>query len=107
MDPIIAITALGATARLTRLLGRDTITYFLRDWLARKSTPQNDDDTPPALYGWLNDLIVCPWCLSIWIAAVVAPAALLYGDHLAYLWPAGLLTLSWLTGLAARHLDPA
>lgn len=106
MDPIIAFTAFAATARLTRLFGRDTLTYPIRDFLAAKATPQNDDDKPPAVWSWLNELIGCPWCLSIWIAAGAAPAAILYGDHLAYQIPAALLTISWLTGLAATHLDP-
>lgn len=106
MDPITAFTALGATARITRLVGRDTITYPLRDQLAKRATPQSEDEKPSAVWSWINELVGCPWCLSVWVAAGVAPAAIEYGDTLAYQWPAGLLTLSWLTGLAANWLDP-
>jgi len=109
VDPITAITAitaLGATARITRLIGRDTITYPIRDVLAKKATPQSDDDKPSPVWSWINELVGCPWCLSIWVAAGVAPAAIEYGHTLAYQWPASLLTLSWLTGLTSQHLDP-
>lgn len=105
MDPITAFTALGATARITRLIGRDTITFPLRDRLAKKATPQAEGGKPPAAWEWINELVGCPWCMSIWVSAAVAPAAIEYGDTLAYQWGAGFLTLSWLTGLAAQHLD--
>ncbi|MFD8335536.1 DUF1360 domain-containing protein [Streptomyces solisilvae] len=105
MDPITALTALGATARITRLIGRDTITFPLRDRLAKKATPQREGDDPSGFWTWVNELIGCPWCLSVWVAAPVAPAAIECGDTLAYQWGAGFLTLSWLTGLAAQHLD--
>ncbi|MEW1679158.1 DUF1360 domain-containing protein [Streptomyces noursei] len=105
MEPITALTALGATARITRLLGRDTITYPLRDAIARKATPQNEGDKPPGLWSWINDLIGCPWCVSIWVGAGVTPVAIEWGNTLAYQWPAAALTLSWVTGLVAQHWD--
>jgi len=107
MDPITAFTAIGATTRISRLIGRDSITFPLRDRLAKKATPQKEGDRPSGFWAWLNDLIGCPWwCTSIWVAAGVAPAAIEYGDTLAYQWGAGFLTLSWLTGLAGMYLEP-
>jgi len=105
VDPITAFTALGATARITRLIGRDSITFPLRDRIAKKATPAEKESEPKGFWPWFNELIGCPWCLSIWVAAAAAPAAIEYGDTLAYQWSAGFLTLSWLTGLAAQHLD--
>lgn len=55
-----------AVARVTTLITSDEITHDARRWLVRKLP----------LRGWANwveYLITCPWCASIWIAAIAAP----------------------------------
>lgn len=88
----------GAAARLTRLITRDTITKPLR---ARVEARYGPDSLP-------DEFIRCPWCVGFWVSLLLA--ALAYcpaiGQHPAFLMPAAALTLSHVVGLAARWLDP-
>lgn len=70
-----------ATLRLTRLLGRDHVTSFLRDQLyifkevGEKKVLEKPTSGPRLV---LIDLISCPWCLSIWSAFVLSFLYLLF-----------------------------
>jgi len=92
MIPTLVVDAV-ATYRLTRLVTADAITAPWRDQLVRNAyvardgeavavdmeaeTPHDtwsdratDDDDPPAL----AQLLVCRWCMGVWIAAAVTVA---------------------------------
>lgn len=95
----IAILALilffPAVARVTRLVNMDEITDPLRIWIMRRTGTEST----------LSYFISCPWCVSIWVAAVAAfPVLWAIGLPL---WLAALLipAASWFTGLAARLDD--
>ena len=60
MTPDNATDAL-AVWRLTRLATRDTITARPRDWATGRSR-------------FLEGLLACPWCTSVWVAAGVVAA---------------------------------
>lgn len=69
-----AVLAVGCTARLARLVTADTITEPAREWIARKAKAEN-----PRLWTKLDDLVQCPWCVSVWVSvptafALVGPA---------------------------------
>lgn len=99
------LLAVGATARITRLIGRDSITFFFRDWIgahADSVTHSGAKTAKAKFFTWLDDLIACPWCLSFWISVPVAVLAWLYGDTAWFLVPALALTASHLTGMAAQ-----
>jgi hypothetical protein len=81
-----------AVARVTGLITQDEITRPARDWLLARL-----DDTGPARA--VAYLITCPWCASIYVAAVAAPIAWLWGWHLALLLPALVLAASQVTGV--------
>lgn len=79
MIPSLVIDAL-ATARLTRLITRDSITEPLRDeWVmeayerAGREAPEFgtvfDEDPPMAA-----TFITCPWCVSVWVGVGVVAA---------------------------------
>lgn len=91
MDLVTLILACGATLRLTILISLDKITFSFRDWVAGKQ-----DHRPFRL---IDALLGCPWCLSIWVAATVAPVAYLLGDTAWFLVPALILTASQVTGM--------
>lgn len=97
MTIAIFLLALGATARITRLVTRDFITRHLRAYVIRRLGP--DHDVPY--------LLTCPWCLSVWVAAGVMTVAWFYGGHPGFIIPAAALTASYLIGLAASILDTA
>jgi hypothetical protein len=47
-------------------------------------------------------LLLCPWCLSIWLAIPAAPIIYAYGDSPWLFWPAFGLALSAAAGMLAR-----
>lgn len=110
-DLITLILAVGAAARITRLVVADTITEPLRAWalprIARSRTErrliaQGKDATPPTgVRSALVTLATCHWCSGMWVAAIVAPVAFFYGHHLAFQLPATILTVAYLVGLLA------
>ena len=108
MTWMVLVLALGATARLTRLIGRDSITFFFRDWLAARGEDSRDKraakgrrmkSLPERFFTFVEDMVTCPWCLSVWVSAPVAVLAWLYGETVWFVVPAIALTASHLTGL--------
>lgn len=65
---LIAALVCGATTRLTRLVVDDRITLSFRQWAIRRS-PE----------GLLSYLVTCPWCVSPYVATVVAIPAVWWG----------------------------
>lgn len=82
------ITAL-AVARLTRLATSDYLTERPRHWVQAHV---------PEMVAYL---IGCPWCLSMWVAAVIVPVAALWWHVLAVQIVLGVFACSHLTGLLA------
>lgn len=108
MSWMVLVLALGATARLTRLVGRDSITFFFRDWLAARGEDARDRRTGKGLrmksvtervFAFVEDMVTCPWCLSIWMSAAVAVLAWHFGETVWFVVPAMALTASHFTGL--------
>lgn len=101
-----------AVFRLTLLVTRDTITAGVRERLRRRAfdeTPTvssaslREEITPPfhAAARWLHQLVTCPWCISVWIAApVVAVTALV---PLVWQYAAAALALSAVAGFLAER----
>lgn len=91
MNMITLILALGAVARITRLITSDRITEAPRDWILDRINP----------LGLGTYLITCPWCMSVYVGFVVAPAAHYFGDGPWFTIPAVALTASYVTGFLA------
>jgi hypothetical protein len=85
------ILAALAVARLTRFVTDDRIFLAPRAWLLRRL-----DENGLAAY-----FVTCPWCVSVWAGAVVAPAAVLAGDSPWFVIPAAALAFSYVAGLLA------
>jgi hypothetical protein len=107
MTWLVALLALGSTARLTRLGATDDITFRLREWLSFWGGVKEPEYRRRArLASWLYRLISCPWCLSAWVAPPVVAAAWLWGDRWFFVVPALALTVSYAVGyLASREGD--
>lgn len=105
------VLAVGATARITRLIGRDSITFFFRDWLAartedaRESRKRGRVGPKERLLSFTEDMATCPWCLSVWVSAPVAALAWLWGETVWFAVPAAALTASYLTGLLMTRAE--
>lgn len=93
-DPLLLVIYGLAVARLTGLIVADSITEDLRDGLTAWL-----DDRPKTLGNYVQILIGCPWCVSIWISAVAAPLVWFHGESPFMLIPAIALAFSQVTGM--------
>lgn len=93
------ILAALATARLTRMVTSDRITLALRRWLLRKLVGRYGEDH------LLPYLIVCDWCVSIYVGAGVTAAWVTVGETLWFQAPAAALALSYAAGFLASKED--
>lgn len=57
-----------ATYRLTRLITTDNITEPIRERIWKKYPPHSSK---------LGYLITCNWCMSVWVASIVVPSAII------------------------------
>ena len=89
------ILALGTTCRITRFVVKDTLASSFRIWVADRF----GEESKPAY------LVTCSWCTSMWVAGGVAPLAYYLAESAWIQIPAMAMTLSYLSGIAARWLD--
>jgi hypothetical protein len=78
----------GATARLVRLAQTDTILDRPRRRLQHALGDRK-----------AAELLWCPWCLSVWVGALVAASWAAWGDRTWWLAAGAALTASMATGL--------
>lgn len=97
MDLVTLLLTCGAVLRLTILISLDKITFSLRDWVTGKKEKR--------FFRFVDSLLACPWCLSIWVSGFVAPAAYFLGDSAWFVIPAALLTASQVTGMLMPDSD--
>jgi hypothetical protein len=91
MDTIALLVAALATARLTRLVTRDQITHPIR----RRLLARLDHD------GMTAYLIVCDWCVSMWVAAAGAALGAWSGASSWWQAPGIALAFSYTAGWLA------
>jgi hypothetical protein len=95
MQYLMWIAAALSTYRLTRLMTADRISERLRIEIDSRSP-------------MLGYLITCDWCLSIWVAPIVATAVHQWGDTAPVQIGIAALAMSAVTGLLSlteRKLD--
>jgi hypothetical protein len=97
-DWLWVLLVIGATARLTRLVTGDSITEPLRVrtrlWARRESR----------VGAWMDELITCPWCVSVWLGTLVAFTTIWWTDNRVLIAGMTALTASLVTGnLQARE----
>lgn len=93
ISPAVAIIAVAACARITRLITRDRITQRPRMWLVNRW----GIESLPAY------LIQCDWCTGLWTAAVVMPAAWWWGHSPWLQLPLLVLAAAHAVGWAASR----
>lgn len=83
-----------AVARVTGLIVADELTEPAREYLRHHLGTTG--------LGWfLRGIINCPWCASIWVAAVAAPIAYWWGAQPWALIPAAALAFSQVAGMVS------
>lgn len=102
MPPLITLVLyLLAACRATTLITHDAITRPARTWLITRFDGQNR--THRALVYALGepdgDDTGCPWCMSVWVAAVTAPLLWWWPTSPAVLIPIIVLAASQTTGM--------
>lgn len=95
LDAITILLTLAAVARLTRLITDDDFPPIA--WARERLTAAGERDGAHGVARALADLIQCPWCVSVYVAAGVV-LALEWGMSLVLLViPTASLVGSWLT----------
>lgn len=90
---LLFVIAVGAVVRLSRLVTADKITESMRDRL----TARWGEDSLRAY------LISCDYCVSIYVAPVVATVAVLWGDNRVVIIGLLALTASFVAGIIGAH----
>ncbi len=92
-----------AVVRLTGLAAFDEITRPLREGAVKRLDPSKGWHRKLAylLGGASDEGDGCPWCLSVWIAAAVAPLIVWQGHTLWVFVPALVFALSQVAGMFA------
>lgn len=94
---ITGMLTIGATARVTRLITRDDFPFRrVRDWSL----------TRYGEHGWLTQLLECPWCTGVWVAAPAAVSAAAWGDRRWWRVLAGWMALSMAASTVVVHTEP-
>jgi hypothetical protein len=100
---VVLILILGTTARLTRLVTVDSITEPARTWI--KSAAK--DHLGRRMWYKLDDLLQCPWCVSVYVGIASAYIGLAHWDRYFVFGGMLALTVSWITGnVQVREPDP-
>lgn len=97
-DPVLPFlvffNTLLAGARLTRLITQDRITRAPREWALRRLPDGH----------LLAYLLVCSWCVSMYVSLPTTVAWMAWGDHWLFRGVTGALAMSYVIGwLAARE----
>lgn len=92
---MVLVVAALAVARVTRLITTDYLTDPPRSWLVRR-LGQNSK---------LAYLLVCQWCMSMWVASVAALLLWAVGPVPGLVWPMTALAMSQAAGMLSRGDD--
>lgn len=88
---LTGVLAVGAAARVTRLITTDDFPFRpVRDWALTRFGE----------HGWLTRLLECPWCTGVWVAAPTAASAVLWGRRPWWRRLAGFLALAMVSSAA-------
>lgn len=103
---IIFVVYAFAVARVVRLITKDQITMKPRNAIInrayrRRYGVRNADLVAHEPVPALAYLVVCPWCMSIYVGAAAAPVAWFLGRSPWTFVPALALAFSYVTGFLA------
>jgi len=91
---LVAVLAVVAVYRLSRLVTGDYVTRPMRTWVNERYGENR-----------LSYFVTCDWCVSFWVGALVAPVVVWWGDNRAVLAGLLALTASAVAGLLASVVE--
>lgn len=91
----VVVLAIGAVARITRFVHRDTIAAPVRNAYLKRVGD----------HSLAGELVRCDWCLAIWVAIPVTIAAALIGETAWFWGPALALTVAWVAAVVSIWAD--
>lgn len=91
ISPWLALVAALATARITRLVTRDTITTPARMWLINRA----------GVDARFSELITCDWCSGVWVSSAVLGSTWAWGEHRWLQVILSILAMAHVVGLLA------
>lgn len=108
MKPVVVALAVGAAARLTRLVTQDSLLDVPRAHIehwgnTRKHGEDYTDDLAENDPHWAAKLINCPWCIGFWINAAVLATAWWWGDRRWWRYTAGVWATSYATSAVVSN----
>lgn len=89
---LLVVLVVGTVARFTRLVTKDTILDPVRRRIERKVKRE----ASPAVWRKVDDFLVCPWCVSVWVSIPVAYVAVWFPTNRFILGGLIACTASWL-----------
>ncbi len=92
-DWLLVLLTIGAVVRLSRLVTADKITESIRERL----TDRWGEDSLRAYF------ISCDYCVSMYVAPIVATVAILWGDNRVIIIGLLALTASYVAGIIGAH----
>ena len=92
-DWLLVLLTIGAVVRLSRLVTADKITESIRERL----TDRWGEDSLRAYF------ISCDYCVSMYVAPIVATVAILWGDNRVIIIGLLALTASYVAGFIGAH----
>ena len=105
MTAVQLVLLLLTTARLTRLVTTDVLLEGTRNRLVAALLEHDQDRPPTLLRGKLAYLVVCDWCASFYVGAVVAGAWWAWGDTMWLMMLYAALSASYATGFLATKTE--
>lgn len=102
---VVLVLAAGGSARLTRLITTDVITFPLRKFVVIRSRVHDS-----RFFAFVEKWQRCPWCAGLWASALVhavGAAAWIQGGTwlLVYMFGAAALTANLVWAMVAQHWD--
>lgn len=92
-----------AVARVTRLITTDVLFDAPRNWLVRKLIEHEGE--PNEIRAKLAYLIICSWCVSIYVGAAGAGAWYAWGETVLFVVITAALAASYVTGFLASMTE--
>lgn len=94
-----------AVFRITLMLSREAGPGHMFEWLRVRLGVEYDAHSEPYATGFWSELVLCPWCLSVWVAALYIPAAMLLPAplHVLSLLLAASAVTVLLSGIAEKY----
>lgn len=89
---LVVVLVIGTVARITRFITADSLTDPPRAWINARAKAK----LGRRVWRYLDDLVNCPWCVSIWVGLATSYIVLWNWSNRFILASMIALTASWI-----------